>query len=75
MQIKMAIKVSCMCGKTISAKGEFAGRQVKCPACKQLLGIPRPKVEEESYEGTQDWDPLKEHRVPHADHGSNSLLF
>jgi hypothetical protein len=37
--------------KNDSAKDEFAGRHVKCPACKQPLGIPRPQVKEESYQG------------------------
>jgi hypothetical protein len=50
----MSIKVSCTCGKNISAKDEFAGRQVKCPACKKPLRIPKPKVEEESYD--DEWD-------------------
>ena len=42
--------------KNDSAKDEFAGRHVKCPACKQPLRIPRPQVEEESYEDAWDWD-------------------
>lgn len=45
----MAIKVSCKCGKKISAKDQLAGRQVKCPACKKPLRIPKPEAEEESY--------------------------
>ena len=56
----MAIKVSCTCGKTISAKDEFAGRRVKCPACKEPLRIPKPKVEEESYDDEWDLDDYGE---------------
>jgi hypothetical protein len=40
----------------MSAKDEFAGRQVKCPACKKPLRIPKPKVEEESYDDERDLD-------------------
>ena len=36
----MSIKVSCRCGKKISAKDEYAGRKVKCPACQNVLRIP-----------------------------------
>ena len=56
----MAIKVSCTCGKTISAKDEFAGRRVKCPACKKPLQIPEADVEEESYEDEWDLDDYGE---------------
>lgn len=56
----MAIKVSCACGKTISAKDEFAGRRVKCPACKKPLRIPEANVEEESYEDEWDLDDYGE---------------
>jgi hypothetical protein len=54
----MVIKVSCTCGKKISAKDEFAGRRVKCPACKKPLRIPEANVEEESYE--DEWDTSDE---------------
>ncbi|MGZ0174333.1 MAG: hypothetical protein ACKVHE_32925 [Planctomycetales bacterium] len=56
----MSIKVSCTCGKKISAKDEFAGRQVKCPACKKPLRIPKPKVEEESYDDEWNLDDYGE---------------
>ena len=36
----MAIKVQCACGKSLSAKDEFAGRRVRCPGCQQPLLIP-----------------------------------
>lgn len=37
----MAIRFSCKCGKKLQARDEFAGRQMKCPQCKQVLTIPR----------------------------------
>lgn len=37
----MPIKISChSCGKTMAAKDELAGRQVKCPDCQTVLMIP-----------------------------------
>jgi hypothetical protein len=54
----MAIKVACACGKKLSVKDEYAGRRVKCPSCKKPLQIPKPKVEEESYD--DEWDTSDE---------------
>jgi hypothetical protein len=54
----MAIKVACACGKKLSVKDEHAGRRVKCPECQQPLRIPRPKVEEESFD--DEWDTSDE---------------
>ena len=54
----MAIKVACACGKKLSVKDEHAGRRVKCPSCKKPLQIPKPKVEEESYD--DEWDTSDE---------------
>lgn len=34
------IKVRCECGKSIQARSEYAGRRVKCPACRQVIQIP-----------------------------------
>ncbi len=36
----MAIKVTCSCGKTVSAKDELAGKRVKCPDCSEPISIP-----------------------------------
>jgi hypothetical protein len=66
----MSIKVSCTCGKKISAKDEFAGRQVKCPACKKSLRIPKPKVEEVSYDDEWDLDDYGEEAANEAELGS-----
>jgi len=38
----MAITVTCQCGKSYAAKDELAGRQLKCPACGQILVVPQP---------------------------------
>ena len=37
----MAIPVTCQCGKKYQAKDELAGRQLKCPACGQILVVPQ----------------------------------
>ena len=36
----MAIRVTCSCGKTVSANDELAGRRVKCPDCSEPISIP-----------------------------------
>ncbi len=36
----MPIPVTCACGKTLQVKNELAGKNVRCPACKQPLSIP-----------------------------------
>src|SRR5579883_3036676 len=38
----MTIPFACSCGKSFQAKDEFAGKRTKCPACGQILVIPRP---------------------------------
>jgi hypothetical protein len=38
----MAIAVQCGCGKSFSAKDEYAGKRAKCPACGKVLYIPLP---------------------------------
>src|SRR5947209_3078823 len=37
----MPIPVTCVCGMSYPVKEEFAGMQVQCPACGQVLNIPR----------------------------------
>ena len=64
----MAIKVVCACGKQLSAKDEQAGKRVKCPACKEPLRIPKPKVEEESYD--DEWDTSDEWGTDDEDEAS-----
>ncbi len=36
----MAIILSCRCGQTMQANDEFAGQQVRCPACSTVLLVP-----------------------------------
>ena len=38
----MSIELQCNCGKVLKARDEHAGRQARCPSCKQLLFIPAP---------------------------------
>jgi hypothetical protein len=35
------IKFACVCGKSVSAPAEFAGRKAKCPQCGQVVRIPQ----------------------------------
>ena len=39
----MPIKVSCQCGKTLTAKDSLAGKRVKCPKCGAPLTTSRPQ--------------------------------
>lgn len=50
----MSIKVICACGKKFSAKDEFPGRKVKCPACQKVLSLSEAKVEKASL--GDEWD-------------------
>lgn len=36
----MAIRFSCTCGQSITARSDFAGRRVQCNACKKVLTVP-----------------------------------
>jgi hypothetical protein len=36
----MSIAVACNCGKQLNVKDEFAGRNVRCPACKAIVSTP-----------------------------------
>jgi predicted RNA-binding Zn-ribbon protein involved in translation (DUF1610 family) len=37
--IRMAIKVTCSCGKKLRARDEAAGKKAKCPTCGKVLVI------------------------------------
>lgn len=41
----MPISFSCACGKELRARDELAGRKTKCPACSEILTIPKPEPE------------------------------
>jgi hypothetical protein len=36
----MPIAIMCECGKSIRVKDEFAGKKVRCPACKAVVRVP-----------------------------------
>jgi WD40 repeat protein len=38
----MPINVTCVCGREYPIRDEFAGQQVMCPACRQVLIVPWP---------------------------------
>jgi hypothetical protein len=38
----MTIRITCECGKALSAPDEFVGREVRCPACSRTLVLPAP---------------------------------
>ena len=44
----MAISAQCVCGKTISAKNEYAGKRVRCPACKEPVSLPTAETDSDS---------------------------
>jgi RsiW-degrading membrane proteinase PrsW (M82 family) len=39
----MAISFVCVCGKSLNAKDELAGKKTKCPGCGAILTIPAPE--------------------------------
>lgn len=49
----MSIRVNCSCGKSYQLKDEFAGKQIRCPSCNNVIKI--PAVESDSLLGN---DPL-----------------
>lgn len=36
----MPVKTQCQCGRSITARDEFAGKRVKCPDCGRVLHLP-----------------------------------
>lgn len=36
----MSINVHCVCGRTLNARPEFAGRRAECPTCGRMVSIP-----------------------------------
>ena len=46
----MQISVSCPCGKKLKAQAKFAGKKVKCPACKTTVAVPEPVDDNEPKE-------------------------
>ena len=59
----MAIKVVCSCGKTLTAKDELAGKNLKCPACQSRLSIPKLKVPPKSRDDDRDLEDVTELQV------------
>lgn len=43
----MPLSIQCKCGKTLRVKDEFAGKKVRCPACKEVLSVPVPEMDVE----------------------------
>ncbi|MFT5523215.1 MAG: phage FluMu protein Com [Pirellulaceae bacterium] len=37
------IKVACICGQEYLARAELAGKQVRCPSCKEVLTVEKPE--------------------------------
>ena len=46
----MPIKVTCSCGKTLTAPDAAAGKRAKCPGCGQVITIPAPVQEAELFD-------------------------
>ena len=41
----MPIELTCQCGKRLAAPDDFAGKNVKCPQCSQVVTVPEMMVE------------------------------
>jgi hypothetical protein len=39
----MPISLTCDCGRNLRVKDELAGRKIRCPACAEVLAVPRPR--------------------------------
>jgi hypothetical protein len=50
------IKVTCVCGRALQAKDEYAGRAVRCPSCQATLTLPAPDAPPEVMD-VQQADP------------------
>ncbi len=42
----MAIRLICVCGKTMSLPEKYAGEHVQCPDCQAMLHVPSPEEDE-----------------------------
>jgi phage FluMu protein Com len=54
----MAIIVTCTCGQKFSAKDSLAGMRVRCPKCKGVFAVPRPREENLESSGGLNLDEL-----------------
>src|SRR5690606_2802152 len=43
----MAIRVRCACGRALTVRDESAGKKGRCPACQQVVRVPRPAEQPE----------------------------
>lgn len=39
------IPIICECGKNLKVKPEYAGKKVRCPACKIVLKVPDQQID------------------------------
>ncbi len=53
----MPIKVTCSCGKTLTAPDAAAGKRAKCPGCGQVITVPAPVQDAELVGAAAASDP------------------
>jgi hypothetical protein len=53
----MAIRFTCACGQTITARSDFAGRKVQCTACKKIHVVPGGSESARATQLGEDFDP------------------
>jgi len=64
----MPINLNCPCGRALNIKDEFAGRKIRCPACKSVLAVPAaPKEPEDLALEVLRADESEEDRPPPRD--------
>jgi len=64
----MPITLSCPCGRALNIKDEFAGRKIRCSACKSVLAVPAtPKEPEDLALEVLRSDEPEEDRPPPRD--------
>ncbi len=50
----MPIALSCVCGRSIPVKDDFAGHNIKCPGCGAVLAVPTPEPPQPAAEAFDD---------------------
>jgi hypothetical protein len=82
---RMAISLTCECGKKLAVKDELAGKRVKCPGCGELLTVPsvteeaplkkRAPAAADDEEDQEDERPRKKKKKRHRAGKSNKTLW
>ena len=62
----MAITFVCVCGKSLHAKDELAGKKTRCPGCGSVLTIPAPEPAPVDDDAVADYLLEGQNNAPHS---------